>query len=344
MNILIEEYLHYLELKGKAKSTIKNYRRYLSDFSKFANCRVEDITLDIIDKFQGKLAATQSLVTQSYYLITIRSFLKFLRVRKELPVLDPLRIDLPKTRRKILDALSEGEIKRLIRTIPMGSEFDIRTRAIAEFLLGSGVRVAELCRLKVSDIDLKLKWFRVLGKGDKQRVCFMTDEMVRTLKKYLQTRRNNSIYLFTRFDKYENNKPITTRSIERLIKEQGVKAAIAKAVTPHVLRRTFAARLLRKGVDIRYVQEFLGHESIQTTQWYTKIEQNELERVYRLANKKVVKDVKQSEQLIISKESFGRLHGRINKIMETQQKIMNKIKEKPEEKIIKPTPVFKSIN
>lgn len=331
----IEEFLNYLSLKGKAPSTIKNYRRYLLEFNSFAKCNVEDLTLDTVDRFHSRLVTKNiSLVTQSYYLITIRSFLKFLRVRKELPVLDPLRIDLPKTRRKMLDALSEDEVKRLLKVAPFFSEYNIRARAIIEFLLGSGVRVAELCSLKVSDIDLKQKWFRVTGKGNKQRLCFINNDMVVALKKYLATRRNNSIYLFTRYDKYEDGKPITTRSIERLVKECGIKAGITKPVTPHVLRRTFAAKLLRKNVDIRYIQEFLGHDSLQTTQWYTKIEQNELEKVYRIASSKTSKNVKkETEQIIISRESLNKLRGMIGNTMRNQNEILREIREKKEVKI-----------
>jgi len=336
MNKLIEEYLNYLQLKGKSPLTIRNYKSYLSIFATFSNIQdASAISLDLIDKFQSSLAgAGISLITQSYYLITIRSFLKYLRIRKNLNVLDPLLIELPKTRRKIIGALSEDEAKKLIGVAPMLSEQSIRARAIIEFLMGSGIRVAELCSLTIKDIDLKEKWFRVTGKDNKQRVCFINDRMVVTLKKYLSTRRNNSIYLFTRYDKYDDNKPVTTRSIERLVKSYGIKAGIIKSVTPHGLRRLFAIRLLRKNVDIRYIQEFLGHESIQTTQLYTNIERNDLERVYRLASRKVSKNVKkENEQILISRESLNKLRGMIGNAMRNQNQILREIREKKEVKI-----------
>lgn len=334
MDNLIKEYLGYLVLKGKSPLTVRNYRSYLSTFSRFYKQPAEKLTLDVIDKFQSSLAgAGISLTTQSYYLITLRSFLKYLRLRKNINTVDPLLIELPKIRRKIISAISEDEAAKLIKAAPMLSEQDTRARAILEFLMGSGIRVAELCSLTIKDIDLKEKWFRVTGKGGKQRVCFINDEMVTTLKKYLSTRRNNSIYLFTRYDNYNDNRPVTTRSIERLVKAYGVRAGIERPVTPHGLRRLFAVRLLRKNVDIRYIQEFLGHESIQTTQLYTNIERNDLERVYRLASRKVSKNVKkENEQLLVSRESFNKLRGMIGNTMRNQNEILKEIRGKKEVK------------
>lgn len=339
MNNYIEEYLNHLALKGKSPLTVRNYRAYLMAFSDFAKFTPNEITLDLIDSFQTKLALSGiSLVTQSYYLITIRGFLKFLRVRKELNVLDPLRIEIPKTRKKIIGGLSEDETLRLLKSAPLVGEYDIRARAILEFLLGSGVRVAELCSLKVKDIDLKEKYFKVTGKGGKERICFVNDDMTSTIKKYLATKRNSSVYLFTQYARGAYNKPISTRSIERLVADYGRKAGITKAVYPHMLRKTFACQLLRKSVDIRYIKDFLGHDSLQTTQLYTKIEQNELEKVYRLANRKSVKNVKQKEQLIMSKESFDKLRGMIGNTMANQNKILKKLegKEKQPEKTENP--------
>lgn len=337
MNSYIEEYLNYLSLKGKSSLTVRNYRSYLNAFSDFVECTPEEITLDLIDNFQTKLATSGiSLMTQSYYLITIRGFLKFLRVRKELSVLDPLKIDLPKTRKRIIGGLSEDEALKLLRSAPLTSEYDIRARAVLEFLLGSGVRVAELCSLKVKDIDLKERYFQVIGKGGKTRVCFINDSMSYALKKYLSTRRNSSLYLFTQYAR-GRSEAISTRSIERLITDYGKRAGITKAVYPHMLRKTFACQLLRKNVDIRYIKDFLGHDSLQTTQLYTKIEQNELEKVYRLANKKSVKNVKQKEQLIMSKESFDNLRGMIGKTMETQNKILREVRK---DEALEEKPVF----
>lgn len=337
MKELINEYLEYLELKGKSPLTVRDYKSHLYIFSDFVKDDMSALTIEEIDKFHSRLAGSGiSLNTQALYLITIRTFLKFLRVKKGLNVPDPQAIELPKTRRKIQDALSDKDVKELLKQAPMLDPYHIRARAILVFLLGSGIRVQELCNLKVSEIDTKEKWFRVVGKGDKQRVCFMTEEMIRTLRKYLATRSNNSSYLFTQYDsgRYNADQPITTRSIERLVKEYGVRAGILKKVTPHVLRRTFAVRLLRKGVDLRYIQEFLGHESIQTTTLYTFIERTDLERIFHLANKKVVKDVKKdNEQIVLSRESFNKLSGMVGKTMERQNRILEKLDKKGKEEI-----------
>lgn len=342
METYIEEFLKHLELKGRSPLTTRSYKAYLLAFAAFSKCDAVEITLDMVDRFQSSLAASGiGLQTQSYYLITLRSFLRFLRIRKDLPVLDPLKIELPKTRRKIFDGLTDEEVEKLKKAAPLQDPYDIRARAIIEFLLGSGIRVNELCLLKVSEIDLSQKWFRVLGKGGKERVCFMTDEMVRTVKKYLSNRNNTSAYLFTQYasERYEASKPIATRSIERLINAYGVKAGITKAVYPHMLRRTFATTLLRKDVDIKYIADFLGHDSLQTTSLYTKIQRNDLEKVFRLANKKAAKSVKEDEKVILSRESFQKLTGMVGKTMQNQQKILSKL-EKKEEKKEKPMPVI----
>lgn len=201
-----------------------------------------------------------------------------------------------------------------------------------ELLLASGVRVQEMCNLKVTQMDFKQKFFRVFGKGDKERVAFLNDEAVHFLRRYLAIRKNNTPYLFSSTAVRGNGK-LTTRSVERTIKECALRAGITKQVTPHMLRRCFAIRLLRKNVDIRYIQDFLGHESIATTQLYTKIERSDLERVYRLADKKETKDVKEKEQVILGRESLAKLTGMIGNTMQKQHEILRRLQGEKKEKL-----------
>jgi site-specific recombinase XerD len=264
-------------------------------------------------------------------------------------VLDPEKIELPTVRRNFLDALSDDEIKALLKATNIrtdgrrkdkdlyedkidGAEYMIRARAIIEILLGSGIRVSELCGLKVTDLDLKEKYFYVTGKGDKKRICFLNDTTVFWVQKYLLTRRNDIVYLFSRYADMGNSQRLTTRSVERLVSDFGKKAGIKNPVTPHTLRRTYAAQLLKKGVDLRYIQDLMGHESITTTTFYTKIVRADLENVYRKANKKQVKNVKESEQVILSRESFSKLTGMVGKTVEQQAKILRKLEKEEKEK------------
>lgn len=334
MDDLINDYLAYIKLKGKSPLTIRNYSAYLFSFSGYLNnIPIEQITINHIDGFHTLLQSKGlSLVTQSYYLIAIRTFLNYARVKRDINTLDPQKIDIPKFRRPIHDALSNDEIESLLNAAPLMGEYNIRARAIIEVLLCSGIRVCELVNMKVNEIDLKDKWFRVIGKGNKERVCFFNESAVTAIKKYLATRSIISPYLFTHYQAgNDGNKPISTRQIERLLIDYGKKAGVTE-VYPHKIRRTFAVNLLRKNVDIRYIKEFLGHESIETTILYTKVERSDLEQIYRRASNKQVKDVKkENEQIILSRESFQKLSGMVGKTREIQNRILEKLEDKQKE-------------
>lgn len=335
MDKYIQDYLDYLKLKGKSPLTIRNYSGYLKQFSEFCeNISPEKISINHIDSFHQKLQSRGiSLRTQSYYLISIRTFLKYLKVRKDINVLDSHKIELPKIRRPIHNALSTEEVEKLLSVATFDNAYDTRARAILEILICSGIRVNELVNIKINKVDLKDKWFRVVGKGNKERVCFLNDSSIEAIKKYLENRTIVSPYLITHHLDKNSSDPITTRQIERLVKEFGKRAGIGE-VHPHKLRRTFAVTLLRKNVDIRFIQEFLGHESIMTTQFYTKVERTDLEKVFRHASKNSVKELEEeSEQISISKDSLLKLIEMLDNSRRLQNKILRKL-EKGEKKVI----------
>lgn len=317
MNNNYKQFRQYLETKNKSPLTLRDYDSYFKAFVSYTgDVAPEKITLRLVDDFEKTLSDKQPS-TRSYYLIFIRNFLKFM-TRKGLNVLNYQLIELPKVNRKILPALNEKEVEALIKSSP-AKDFDgLRTKTIILLLLTSGARVAEIQSLKLTDLELEENRATIMGKGGKMRVIFFDDVTKHYLRKYLEVTTGAKLY------------DLSIRQIERIVKEAGVVSGISKPVTPHVLRRTFATRMLRKGVNIRVLQEFMGHTQITTTSRYISIEQDELAKVHQLAHKKATKNVEEKEMVIIGRESLQNLNGRINKVLEVQNKILkNSKKEEP---------------
>lgn len=331
MNKSIEEFLSYCKRKGRSPLTIRDYKMYCKSFISFVgDIDPKNITLEMVDNFEKSLHEKNlSTSTISYYLIFVRNFLKFL-TRQGHKVLNYQLIELPKVNHKILPALNEKEIRVLISSCDPKTSEGLRARTIILFFITSGARVAEVAGLKLTDLEIDEHRATIMGKGGKMRVIFFDNETAFFLKKYLETRRVESPYVFTHRSRNHKDKPLTTRSIERLVKKYGKLSGISKPVYCHCLRRTFATRLLRKGVNIKQLAMLMGHNSIETTSRYIFIEQDELKKVHQLAHLKATKSVKEKEEVIIGRESLWKMNGRINKIMETQNKIFRTVKGKEE--------------
>ena len=151
-----------------------------------------------------------------------------------------------------------------------------RDRLILSLLYSSGLRVSELVSLRINDIDLQDRTIRIRGKGDKDRIVLFDENTRNLLEDYLQKRVYESDYLFlNRF-----GDPLTPRYVQMMIKNYARKAGINKKVTPHILRHSFATHLLKNGVDIRAIQQLLGHSNLSTTQIYTSVDMQTLKNVY----------------------------------------------------------------
>lgn len=278
-------FLQYLEIeKGRSVKTVENYDRYLSRFFSFAGISVpREISDDLIRNFRLHLnreglmdtAGNRRILkknTQNYYLIALRSFLKFC-ARRDIPTLPPERIELAKVGERQLDLISYKELLRLLDA-PSGNDLkSLRDKAILELLFSTGLRVSELVSLS-RDIDLTEDEVSIRGKGDRIRVVFISDAAHAALKAYLNKRDDIDDALFVNMkDKVQQNNGarITARSVERIVHFYAVKAGISKKVTPHVLRHSFATDLLHNGADLRSVQVLLGHSNISTTQVYTHV-------------------------------------------------------------------------
>lgn len=304
---LVQQFLEYLEIeKGRSQLTIRNYHLYLK---KFLNWLIEvspqkifspsEITLDLIHRYRLWLnrqkirgEKTLSLVTQNYYLIALRSFLKYL-AKNDIQTLAPEKIELAKTDDRQITFLEGNDLENFLAAplqIDQPETIKFRDKAILELLFSTGLRVSELASLKKEDINLKKDEFTVRGKGGKWRIVFLSNQAKYWLKKYLETRTDIDPALFVRHDraskelgdrkiKKQNN--LTPRSIQRLVKKYAQIAGITKKVTTHTLRHSFATDLLTGGADLRSVQVLLGHANVNTTQIYTHVTDQHLKEVYQ---------------------------------------------------------------
>lgn len=293
---LKRQFFEHLEIeKGRSLKTIENYERYLNRFFEFAKISAPNaITDDVVREFRlwlnrqpngiktGGQAETLKRKTQNYYLIALRSFLKYLR-KREIISLSPERIDLAKIAERDLDLISMEDLKRLLSAPNGGDLKSLRDKAILELFFSTGLRLSELCSLP-RNLNLKKDSFSVRGKGEKVRVVFLSDEAKNAIIAYLSKRADMDDALFVRIEKKESKNEtlrLTPRTVERIVKHYAIKAGISKNVTPHIIRHSFATDLLSNGADIRSVQMMLGHASISTTQIYTHITDKQLGDVHK---------------------------------------------------------------
>jgi integrase/recombinase XerD len=297
---LIAEFLEYLEIqKGFSPLTIREYRHYLTRFHNWLTenssaTRPEDINLELVRKYRlylahlhGRDGLTLQRVTQSYHIVALRAFLRYLLVQRDIPTLSPDKIELPKQGSRSVAFLNAEQVERLLNSPKISNNAGLRDKTILETLFSTGLRVSELVKLNRDQIDLERKEFGVKGKGNKLRVVFLSDTAAQWIERYLQARKDYFKPLFIRYSgkvatqKNGEEMRLTARSIERIVAKYAQRSGLPIDVTPHTLRHSFATDLLISGADIRSVQEMLGHESIRTTQIYTHVTNRHLKDVHK---------------------------------------------------------------
>ena len=281
---LLRDYLNYLEIeKNRSPKTRENYEHYLSEFLKFSKARApKDITDGAVREFRMALARREGLkrITQSYYVIALRNFLKYL-AKRDVKALAAEKIELPKIPSRQIETLEYADLERLL-VAPKGTGLRaLRDRAILETFFSTGLRLSELCALP-RHIDLKRGEVSVRGKGDKVRVVFISDSAREAIRQYLAKRGDAEEKLFVSIDKSGKAiGPVTPRSVQRMVAARAKEAGIAKPIHAHLLRHSFATDLLMNGADLRSVQELLGHANISTTQVYTHLTNKALREVHK---------------------------------------------------------------
>lgn len=285
-------------IKNKSPKTVEQYNRHLQkfhnflEFKKLQNIEVENIDLDLAESFRSylyKSSKTQiSIKTANAYMITMRSFLKYLEKTWN-KSLSATSIDLIKAETRKVEFLNEDELDKLFSTPNTNTLTGKRDIAIMTCIYSTGLRISELTALNKTDINLETKEFAVRGKGRKLRIVYLTDEACEKIQTYLSAR--NDIYspLFIRHNfKWENidtlddeNVRLSRFFITTLIKNYALKAKILKDISAHTLRHSFATTLLSKWADLRSIQELLWHASINTTQVYTHVTNPKLKEIHK---------------------------------------------------------------
>jgi len=294
----IRRFLEHLEVeKNCSKLTIRNYQHYLEVLLTYiekqnqAVPQVSNINQETIRNFrlylsrQAGIDGEMKIVTQGYYVIALRSFLKWL-IKNDYEVMQPEKIDVPKNKDHSLKFLNGEQIERLLNQPILSTKVGTRDRAILELLFSTGLRVSELTRLNRDQINLTTREFGVIGKGGKARVVYISKRAVIYIDKYLKNRSDKDRPLFIRYGgkkeiiNEEEKMRLSPRSVERMVKHYVRLAKLPVDATPHTLRHSMATDLLRGGADIRSVQEMLGHKNIATTQIYTHVTDARLREIH----------------------------------------------------------------
>jgi site-specific recombinase XerD len=282
------EFLEYLEIeKGRSELTVRNYDHYLERFLDWSEVKSpKQINSDLIRRFrlylnryEDEKGRKMKRVTQDYYVIALRGFLKYMSQR-DIETLSSDRIELGKTKDREVEFLELDEVERLLSVTRDADVKDARDKAILELLFSTGLRVSELTGLDITNINLRSGEFSVRGKGGKIRLVFLSDSAKKAIVFYLKKRTDLSPALFISFGKNRDCERLTPRSVQRIVKKYATMAGIVKTITPHTLRHSFATDLLRNGADIKSVQAMLGHSSITTTQVYTHVTDKHLKEIH----------------------------------------------------------------
>ena len=272
---LINEYLDYLEkIKGYSKYTIISYKTDIQKYFDYIN-KNNFKYFDIEKYIQNLSKNNYAKTTINRKIVSISTFFKWCKNKKNLNLKDLKLIKNMKTDKKLPEILTSNYINKLLDTIPTSSTKEVRDRTIIEILYSSGLRVSELSNMKINDL-LDNKSIKVLGKGNKIRILPMTDTAYNLLKLWITTHRNdyknknseNYIFLGVR------GKKISEREIQRIVN-------LRLGTFPHSIRHTFATHLLDGGADLRVVQEMLGHADPSTTQIYTHVSKKQLKAKYK---------------------------------------------------------------
>jgi len=297
----IPDFLDYCEVeKGLSDKTQENYKRYLNKFIKWLkssgkeNLKPHDLTSDdvwhyrlFLSRSRDKNGNSLKKLTQNYYLIALRALLSYFSTR-DIVSLPADKISLPKDakKEKTVKFLNLEQIKKLLEAPNTSTHIGLRDRAILESLFSTGLRIAELVRLnrdqfenigKKDDLELS-----IIGKGDHVRTVYFSKRALTWLKRYLSKRKDDDKALFINYrSRKDADLRLTARSIERMVKKYSIKAGIPVFTTPHTLRHSYATDMLTKGVDLRTIQEFLGHRNIVTTQIYTHVTNKRLRDIHR---------------------------------------------------------------
>ncbi|MGZ7047400.1 MAG: site-specific tyrosine recombinase/integron integrase [Methanobacterium sp.] len=280
---MIDDYLVELEIRNYSRNTIKTYKSIVINFYKFLknekNLTDEQRVLRAFKKYIQFLKRDKGVSQNYIYLVTVvcKKFFEF----GGISILN--EVQTPKRTKSLPKHLNEKEVENLINAFDNESDntpnkelINLRNKVILALLYSSGLRVSELVTLQTDYVDLQERTIRIRGKGEKDRIVLFDDKTRVLIEGYVEKKPHEDKYLFV--NRLGNH--LTPRYIQMMIKTCAQKAGIKKKVTPHILRHSFATHLLKNGVDIRAIQQLLGHSNLSTTQIYTSVDMQTLKNVY----------------------------------------------------------------
>lgn len=298
----IPKFIDYLDVvKGLSATSVKNYDNFLIPFCKWLKIKghqqllPQDLTDDLVYEYRVYLSRHSGIQgkglkksTQNYYLIALRGLLAYF-AQQRIPSLPVERLTLAREARgKQVKFLDVEHVQKLLSMPEVKLEVGLRDRAILETLFSTGMRVGELVGLNRDLLPASLRptddlEIAIVGKGGVARTVYFSPRSVSWLLRYMQRRTDHDPAMFISYTraKHRGDRRLGVRSIEVLVKSYARRANIDLRITPHTLRHSYATDLLSQGVDLRTIQEFLGHRNILTTQIYTHVTNKKLRDVHR---------------------------------------------------------------
>lgn len=263
-----------LKLRGYSKKTISAYQTHNKKFLDYISKSPEDVDEDDIKSYLGYIMTDKEQKPSSVNLVISALKFFYIKIIKKEELFK--NISAPKLEKKLPTVLSKSEIKSLIESIK-----NKKHRLLIEMMYSSGLRVSEAVNVKIDDLNLNEKIGKVVsGKGKKDRLFILSSQLIIHIEKYLASREKKGItskYLF--YSNKDKDMNMSIRQAQKIINVTAKKAGINKRVFCHALRSSFATHLLESGVDIRVIQELLGHSNIATTQRYTKVSTDQIKKV-----------------------------------------------------------------
>lgn len=293
----ITRYLQFLQTEeNKSKLTLNNYRESLQLLTTLLPIKsVKDFDKSVIRDYKQALSeyktrqnSEMAVRSRNHHLTVLRAFLRYLIQEEEMDVYPPDRIKRFKEEQRQVKVLTAEELERLLDAPDSEKRDGKRDKAILELFFSTGLRLAELRSLSVKDLNFHTREISVRGKRSKIRVVFLSDRAVSALEAYMNSRVDHLSPLFIRHpEKAANIMPpgeefrLSRISIYNIVKKYALAAGIVTDPSPHTLRHSFATTLLRKGADLRSVQEMLGHKDLSTTQIYTHVTSPQLKEIHQ---------------------------------------------------------------
>jgi integrase/recombinase XerD len=282
-----QNYLNHLQVeRGLAVNTVEAYRRDLLEFFAFLESHkwsLEAVGKQELARYLQHLYGHLSARSVMRKIASLRSFFRFLLLDGYLQEDPAEMLESPRTWRTLPKYLTEDEVEQLLEQPNLTTPHGLRDRAMLEVLYATGLRVSELVRIRLEEMNLEGGWVRAFGKGSKERIVPVGNAAVTLVWQYLEESRGHflrkrapSPYLFLT----QQGRPMTRQYFWMLVTKYGSQAGGRRKLSPHVLRHSFATHLLEHGADLRAVQMMLGHADISTTQIYTHVTRERLKQVY----------------------------------------------------------------